>query len=755
MPQNRGGRRAPAPGPARTAGRPRRPGAPRRGRWRRRLAWTLGSLVGLALVGLGAATTAAAVLWVTTPELSVEFDIEPTVVTDVNGDHIGELQEHPGREDLGIDELPPHVVDAVIAAEDAGFRDHAGVSVSGIARATWSNLRHGEVRQGGSTITQQYVKNLTGDQEETLARKLREAVLAVRLERDRSKDEILEGYLNSIYFGRGAYGIQAAARAYFDVDARDLTVDEAAQLAAVVPAPSALDPEREPVASSQRYASVIDRMHAEGMLDREEASELREVPPLVRPGGQGLAAQRAPHFLAMVEQRLADLVGPAAVHRGLEVRTSLDLRAQDAAERAHADALGSLDIPEGETAPVAALVAIDPATGGIRAHVAGADFGTDQYDLVTGGPEGLGRQPGSTFKPFALAAFVEDGNSPDSMVDAPATATFAAEDARLDSDWTVGNYEGQELGSVTLREATWRSSNTAYAQLAMDLGPERVLNAARRAGVDAPGKLRPDPSLVLGTGAVTPLELAGAYSTFAAEGTRRAPTAVLEVVDHEGERQYRANTDGDRAFEPEVAHAVTDVLRGVITSGTGTAAAIGRPAAGKTGTTSSHADAWFAGYTPDLAAVAWFGHRDDNEPIHGAPTGGGAPAALWADFVAEALADVAPSEFPPPPDDLPLAEDLADALCEPGDPACDEPATPGPPVGPDADGEAATDAPGDASTDGASDGVSNEAPDGGPSGPPAPSDDATEPSRAPDGTPATTPGAPDPPEGEGEPPADG
>jgi penicillin-binding protein 1A len=598
----------------------------------------------------------------TSVPLPSDLDLAPTMVYDVRGEEIGELQQQATRDDVSLVDLPSHVADSVLAAEDARFYDHRGVSIPGIARAAYTNVRHGEIRQGGSTISQQYVKNLTGAADDTFLRKINEAVLAVKLERRYAKDEILELYLNSIYFGRGAYGIQAAARAYFGVDAADLSPEQAALIAGVIPAPSALDPARDPAGAEERYAYVLRRLGEEGLVSPDELARMRDDYPDVEPS-RVIVSRRAPFFLAMVEKELADTLGPERVHRGLAVRTSLDLRMQDAAERAYREAFEDWVVPEDAVRPTGALVALDPETGGIRALVGGQDYASDQYNLAVGGPRGLGRQPGSTFKTFGLAAWMVRGYSADTMFDAPAQVTFTAEELGADEPWEPRNFGDADLGRITLREATWRSANTAFARLAVDLGPSDVLDTARRAGIDPGGKLRPDPALVLGTGEVTPLRLAEAYNTFASGGIHRAPASVLEVSSN-GDLLLSTNTDGRQAVDEQVAYHVSDVLQGVLGSGTGTAAAIDRPAAGKTGTTSNNADAWFAGYTPDLTAVVWMGHRDDNQPMHDAPTGGGFPAELWAAFMSEALAEFEATPFPEPMSDLKVVGALPD--CPPG-----------------------------------------------------------------------------------------
>jgi penicillin-binding protein 1A len=563
-----------------------------------------------------------------------EIGTDATVLVDSAGRELGSLE--PGREEIALDAVPDHVVLAVLAAEDASFYDHRGVSIPGLFRAAIVNVLRGGVRQGGSTISQQYVKTVTQDTERTALRKVREAALAVKLERQFSKDQILEFYLNTIYFGRGAYGIQAAAQAFYGKGAADLDVAEAAQLAGLIPAPSRLDPLENPEGADRRYRYVLNRMVAEGWLSAGEAGQLsfRRPIPVDR---RGAAFDNAPFFLDVVRRELEQVLGTEDVYRGLRVTTTLNFGVQKAAERAYAAAFDGI-------APTGAIVAVDPGTGGVRALVGGRNYATDQLNLAT---NAQGRQPGSTFKPFALAAWIEAGNSPDSYFDAPPTLTY---------DWNgrqeqVTNYGGAGYAPMSLREATWRSVNTVYVELGLQVGLDRVADIAHRAGIPESRQLAATPSLVLGSYNVSPLDLAEAYNTFATGGVHRDAHTVVQV-ERAGDEVYRARPRETRAFSEQVAYTVTDVLRGVLTSGTGSRAAIGRPAAGKTGTTQGYGDAWFAGYTPHLTAVVWMGNRDNRERMEGDPTGGGLPAQAWAAFMSDALTGVPAADFPRPTGDL-------------------------------------------------------------------------------------------------------
>jgi penicillin-binding protein 1A len=660
----------PAHQPAHARRRPRRP-------WFRRPTFWLGALL---VVLLAAVTVGGAVVYaVATVPLPTELDTSPTVVLDARGKKIGELYAEAAREDVELDRVPEHTRQAVLAAEDAGFYDHPGVSIPGIVRAAIRNVRSGEVRQGGSTISQQYVKTVTGETDQTAMRKAREAVLAMKLEREVSKDQILEWYLNTIYFGRGAYGIQAAARAYFDKNVGKLTVGESALLAGMIPAPSATDPVDNPERATERYTYVIDQMLAQGWIGDQEARALRASQPEVTPRAKRVAGT-APFFMDMVERELSDRVGDQA-YRGLTVTTTLNLRMQKAAERVYDRRFDELREDLRATAgedvkvPTGAMVSLDPDNGAVRALVGGRNYNRDQYNLAIGGPQRLGRQPGSTFKPLALAAWIADGRSPESRFDAPSTITFGPEESGDPDGWEVSNYGGAAYGSMTLREATWSSVNTVYAQVAIEVGAGRIANLGEQAGIAS--QLEANPSIVLGAEEVTPLDLASAYNTLASGGVARSPRTIA-MVERDGEVVFEPRGQRRRVLDRDVAWTTVDVLRGVIDQGTGVAAQIGRPAAGKTGTTQNAADAWFAGFTPDLTTVTWMGYRDSNEAMIGAPTGGGFPAELWGEYMREALEFTGPHDFPEPSDDFEIIGETApapttDAAPAPEDDAPDEP----------------------------------------------------------------------------------
>ncbi|MFZ6003532.1 MAG: transglycosylase domain-containing protein [Actinomycetota bacterium] len=633
-----------------------------RHRWRGLPRWV--RWPALALGGLGALGVAGlAVLW-----QAVELPADPpkirsALVVDAKGRELAVLSQDGQRFEVSLDEVAPVVVDALIAAEDRRFFDHDGVDPVGVSRALWVNLTSDDV-QGGSTLTQQLVKNEYLNGERSLWRKAREAVLSVKLERTADKDEILERYLNTVYFGRGAYGIEAAARSYFDSSAKDLDLGQAALLVGLLKSPEAADPAEDMKEAERRRSTVLDDLVEVGEISQAEAEAARSKPIVATPRTRPitLTAGLAPHFVEWIREQTIHAVGEDAVYgKGLRVVTTLDLDAQAAAEAAVAEVLTD---PAG---PQAALVALDM-DGAIRAHVGGRDFEELQVDLARGQDGGgSGRQPGSAFKPFVLEAALEDGIKLGERFAAPPRIEL-----ELGGEtWKVSNYGGEGYGDLTLAEATARSVNTVYAQLLEKVGPDAVAAAAEAMGIDA--ELEPVASIALGVEEVSPLDLASAYLTLADDGTRLEPYAIARIEDGDG----RVIWEPDRrepeaeAIEPDVARAVTHALRGVIESGTGRGAEIGRPAAGKTGTTQDNVDAWFAGYVPGYAAVVWMGHPEASTPMDDvqgrAVTGGSFPAQIWAKFMAEALRDREAVDFPAPPAELLEEDQPATLTAEPSE----------------------------------------------------------------------------------------
>ncbi|MDQ3646676.1 MAG: PBP1A family penicillin-binding protein, partial [Actinomycetota bacterium] len=535
------------------------------------------------------------------------------------------------------DEIPAVLEQAVLAAEDARFYEHPGYDLRSIARAAIVNIDKGEITQGGSTITQQYVKNtFFREAPRTFRRKARELRLAIEIERRYTKDEILDRYLNTVYLGQGAYGVKVAAKTYFAHGLSTMTVPEAALIAGLIKAPSYYDPREHPKRALQRRNFVIGRMLAVNQIDAAQAAEARRAPLGVTPDPPRTRT-RQPYFVEAVKREVLDdrRFGGSDIARarnlyqgGMRIETTLDLDLQAAAERAIANNLGLPGDPE------ASLVAIRPSTGEIVAMVGGRDWNASQVNLALGKEGGgSGRQPGSSFKPIVAAAAMEQGISLETRY-AAGPANFLLPDG---STWPVHNSEGTAGGFLPLGEATVRSVNGVYARLALELGPGSIVNQAKLMGVRS--KLPDYPSIALGSAQVSVLDMATAYATLANDGTAIEPTTIKQVTLGNGEVLKPEPEVVPEAVSPGNAYLLTKVLEQVIERGTGQAANIGRPAAGKTGTTNDYNDAWFTGYTPDLAVAVWVGYRYPRPMtnVHGIRVFGGTfPAQIWRDFMFEA-----------------------------------------------------------------------------------------------------------------------
>ncbi|HEY5548604.1 MAG TPA: PBP1A family penicillin-binding protein [Coriobacteriia bacterium] len=549
-----------------------------------------------------------------------------TRVLDRNGKPITDLFAEQNRQYVALKDIPSSLREAVIATEDQRYYEHPGVDLIGLLRAVVVDIKAGAQVQGGSTITQQYVKQAFVGDESSIRRKISEAILAYRIEQKYSKDQILEMYLNTIYFGHGSYGVQTAAQAYFGKPVDKLSVAEAAMLAGVIKSPARYSPYLDPAASRSRRDTVLGQMRDQGYVDAPTYQEAVASPIVT--AGLKKGSKVAPYFVEYLKTQLVALYGEDMVYRGgLQVITTLDTKMQTAAENAVSKLL------DRKTDPSAALVSIDPKTGQILAMVGGRDFATQQYNVAVQGH----RQSGSSFKPFVLVAALASGISPEQ--------TYKADSTKLTipggQTWSVAGEPGYK-GLMRLRVATWHSINPVFAQLVLKIGADNVVNTAHDMGVVT--KITPVPAVALGGMAegVTPLEMASAYATLADGGMHAAPVGILKVTDKDGKVLFEAKTATKRAVDAAVAYLTTDILRGVILHGTGTAAGIGRPAAGKTGTTQNNADAWFCGYTPDLATAVWVGYADSQRPmtsVHGIRvTGGSFPARIWSAYMRAALA---------------------------------------------------------------------------------------------------------------------
>ncbi|HEY2207726.1 MAG TPA: transglycosylase domain-containing protein [Gaiellaceae bacterium] len=613
--------------------RPKPKSKPRR---RRRTIVVLAVVIPLALLALTAA--GGAVYFGSSCDLTALQPVRQgnsSLVYGANGSLIGVLPAVENRTAVTRQETSPWMPKATVAIEDRRFYSHGGVDPVGILRALVADVSAGRIVQGGSTITQELVRNLYLSREQTLQRKAVEACLAIKLARVWPKDTILTAYLNDVYYGNHAYGIQAAAETYYSVPASRLTLEQAALIAGLPQAPSYYDPLHNPAAALVRRDEVLRALRRSGDIDDAQyASAVRDRSLHLRPSPA--YASREPYLVGYVENLLQQAYGAATVQAGgLRVYTTIRPRLQTAAVRALSSVVYARHDPAG------AIVSIDPATGAIRA-LAAVTPGTpgSEFDLATSAE----RQAGSTFKPIALAAAVEEGMNP------WATRYLSAPFYDPSLDWRVRTYDGTYAGPETVAAATIHSDNTAYARLALDLGPGAIAAMAQKLGVRT--ELRPTPSLALGSAAVTPLDMASAYATFAAGGVYSKPLAIRKVVFPDSKVDAAWGAVHQKRVVPDwVAATVTRVLEENMLHGTGIGAHLaGRADAGKTGTTDSYADAWFCGYTPSLETTVWMGYPRGEIPmldVHGAAVSGPTlPATAWRLFMEQALGGTPNLAFP-------------------------------------------------------------------------------------------------------------
>lgn len=664
----------------------------------------------------------------TLPETNPVEGGQITKIVTVDGEEIGQLREFDQNIPFRPEDVPPVLKQAVIAAEDKNFYRHKGVDFRGTARALVADVRGDGVLQGGSTITQQYVKHAYTDKERTLIRKVREAILSSQLERTRkfSKDDILYKYLSIISLGNGAYGVAAASETYFRKPVSQLNVSEAALLAGLIPAPSRYEPRGNPQLAEEKRQIVLRKMLEQGFIDQGTYDVMKQYtvflvtaqtpqpPPgipatLVYPPQE--SPTKYPYFTDFVKRYLLQRYPDDLIFKGgLTVITTIDPELQAAAEQARDQAIDGIkpkpfeDCPQGKNGPCTvketplemSIVAVEPPTGYVKALVGGQDFAAPggQVNLALGGcfPKrltrgeiaveadcwredskfigggGIGRQAGSSWKPFILAAAFAKGFPPNKVYSGQGPYTFP--------DGKIENFGGSSYGSMTLRSATHQSVNTAYARLLKDVGIKDAAEMAKKLGirstfVDGDKGL----SYTLGVDPSSPLEMASAYGVFANSGKRAEPTPVLQVVcgtvvpntgcDEPGKiLEDNTKPATEQVIDAAVADNVTDVLKGVISGGTGTRANIGRPAAGKTGTAQGSKDSWFVGYTPTLSTAVWMGYRDKEIPMVGirgcgrGMTGGCLPAMTWKTFMTSALKDVPVTDFNEPAPIKRLADEL-------------------------------------------------------------------------------------------------
>ncbi|HVF05002.1 MAG TPA: transglycosylase domain-containing protein [Frankiaceae bacterium] len=578
---------------------------------------------------------------------------QATIIEYADGSQMTTIHKE-NRIEIPLSQVPEHVRDAVLAAEDRGFYEHSGISVSGIARALYQDVRGGGAKQGGSTITQQYARNAFLSQERTVARKFREAIIAVKLERQHSKDQILEWYLNTIYFGRGASGIETASRTYFGVPTKRLTVEQAAVLAALIRSPEGGDPASDPELAKKRWDSVLAGLVEMKKMTREEADRAKY--PKIRPrraaGKGGAGDGPIGHVREAVKAELKRIgFSESEIDTGgLRVRTTIDKKRQEAAVNA---VHGILKDPKND--PHAALAAVEPGTGKVVAMYGGRDWGGkgSRNSFINWAVQK--RQTGSAYKPFVLAAALDDGISVKSRFDGKSPQTFAG-------NYTVNNFDSKQFGRIDLVEATANSVNTVYVALGLEVGVDKVIDTANRMGLPEECKENRDGSLFLGTCDQRPVDMAAGFATFANKGESTGWHLVESVRSPKNKNVYKAKVEKTEALSDGEAADAIHALRAVVENGTARGAQIGRPAAGKTGTTQDNQNALFSGFVPQLSATVWMGYEfreDDGTGKRGFPqmknlygyseiTGGTLPARIWQAFMSAALEGVPVENFPPP-----------------------------------------------------------------------------------------------------------
>ncbi|WP_042201554.1 MULTISPECIES: transglycosylase domain-containing protein [Cyanophyceae] len=564
------------------------------------------------------------------------FPSETTYIYDINGKLLTSLHGEANREVMSLDRISPDLKRAVLASEDSHFYDHHGINPSGVGRAFMANLAAGGVREGASTITMQLVKNLFLTQKRAYTRKLAEGVLAIRLEQILTKDQILEMYLNQVYWGHNNYGVQTAARSYFDKSAEILNLAESAMMAGLIQAPEVFSPFANMKLAKVKQREVLGRMLELNWISKQEYDDaLKQELKFGRI--RSFQGSALPYVTNTVSQELVKKFGrEALIKGGMRVQTTIDADFQIMAEQTVSKWSKTLS-SQGLRNNQIALVAIDPRTHFVKALVGGVNSRTSEFNRATQAQ----RQPGSAFKPLVYyAAFATGKYTPDTVVqDTPVSY-------RDGSGWySPRNYDGSFQGSITVRSALAQSRNIPVIRVGMTIGMNKVVEASRSLGIMSP--MAPVTSLPLGAIGITPLELASAYATFANYGWQSPPTVMARVTDSSGNILLDNTPKPQLVLDQWASAATIDVMRSVVTSGTGKGADIGRPSAGKTGTTSSEIDIWYVGTVPQLTTAIWIG-RDDNRPLSRGATGGGMVAPIWKDFMQQALKGVPAENFKPP-----------------------------------------------------------------------------------------------------------
>jgi len=618
------------------------------------------SLLVISVAGLGSGIGFSLALLKQVPRVEALQEYTPPLITKIY-DANGELLARLGMEYrimVPLEKLPHELQDAVIAIEDTRFYRHGGIDFVRIGGAIMANMRKRKLAQGGSTITQQLARSLFLTRERSVIRKLKEASLALMIEQKFSKEEILELYLNQIYFGHNAYGVQAAATIYFNKSVEKLDLSECALLAGLIRAPNKYSPFNSHEEAIQRRAVVLERMVELGFITQLQADTARKAP--LRLSKLYPTETRAPYFVEYVRRYLEAKYGPDLVYKGgLNVYTTLELQIQKAAEKTLEEGLISVNQrlnpkssnPEGEVEEEpgveGALIALEPQTGYIKAMIGGRDFRLSEFNRAYQAQ----RQPGSAFKPLIYATAFDNGFTPaDIILDAPVVFEEG------NKKWKPVNYDRKFYGPTSLRVGLEHSRNVVTVKLLDKVGPTTVVNYARRFGIQ--GNLSRDLSLALGTSVVSLRDLTSAYGIFANRGIRTTPLAVIKITDSKGKILEENFPQEEEVLREEVNYVILNVLKGVIENGTGRGARIlGRPAGGKTGTTDQNTDVWFIGFVPSLVAGVWIGF-DDNRPLGSEFTAANTAVPIWTQFMENALAGT-------PPIDWPLADRITFARIDP------------------------------------------------------------------------------------------
>jgi penicillin-binding protein 1A len=633
----------------------------------------LAALVLLVLLASGGLALAAYLYWPTDlPSVKALEEYTPSLGSKVYADDDELLTEFQAERRIFVPlrDIPKTIRNAVIAIEDHRFYSHFGVDIPGVARAAYANFRHGRIVQGGSTITQQLAKMLFLTPDRRFERKVKEALLAFELEKRYSKDRLFEIYLNQIYLGHGAYGVEAASRTYFGVSVHELSLPQAALLAALPRAPGNYSPFEHPEVAKRRRTVVLARMVEEGYVSEAEAKKANAAAlGLVAPERRRTSGQ---YYLEYLQQALEAKFGSDMLYKGgLSVYTTLNPVLQRTAEQTlreglqtlaarHAPRVAGKAVAAPPAAPEGAVVLIEPQTGYVKALVGGADFSRSEFNRAVHAR----RQPGSAFKPFVYLAALENGWTPArTLEDTPLSYTFGGR------TWSPENYDGKFRGQVTLQQALEESINVPTVRLAESVTVQKVIDAAKRLGIQSP--LQPNLALALGASDVTLLELTAAYAALANQGVRMEPITVRYITDAQGRLVEENIPQGREATTPAAAYVLSQMMRGAIERGTAVSArTLARPIAGKTGTTNDFSNAWFVGYTPSLTAGVWVGH-DRVRTLGHDETGAKAALPIWIALMREALRDRPVEDFPIPDNVVMARVDMATGFL--ANPTCPRP----------------------------------------------------------------------------------